>query len=70
MIAGKILSIADLSLVMSQLSWFIVTVVIGVFINQLIVLQLIYAVVVKKNPFKFYRALAQGTLTAFAMASS
>ncbi|CAL7934650.1 unnamed protein product [Xylocopa violacea] len=69
-IAGKILGVADLALVMSQLAWFIVTIVIGVFIYQLVIMQLIYLAFVRKNPFKFYAGLAQGTLTAFAMAST
>ena len=69
-IAGKILAVNDLALVMSQLAWFIVTIVIGVFFYQLVIMQLIYLAFVRKNPFKFYAGLAQGTLTAFAMAST
>ncbi|XP_058795428.1 excitatory amino acid transporter isoform X2 [Phymastichus coffea] len=69
-IAGKILGVVDISLVMSQLAWFIITIVLGVFFYQLVIIQLIYLVIVKKNPFKFYAGLAQGTLTAFAMAST
>lgn len=69
-IAGKILGVTDLALVMSQLAWFIVTILIGVFFYQLVIMQLIYLAVVRKNPFKFYAGLAQGTLTAFAMAST
>ncbi|XP_066594060.1 excitatory amino acid transporter isoform X1 [Prorops nasuta] len=69
-IAGKILGVTDLGLVMSQLAWFIVTIVIGVFFYQLVIMQLIYLGFVRKNPFKFYAGLAQGTLTAFAMAST
>lgn len=69
-IAGKILGVADLALVMSQLAWFIVTIVIGVFFYQLVIMQLIYLAFVRKNPFKFYTGLAQGTLTAFAMSST
>lgn len=69
-IAGKILSVYDLGLVMSNLAWFIATVVSGVFIYQLIVLQLVYFTVVRRNPFAFYVGLSQGTLTAFATAST
>ncbi|XP_046471986.1 excitatory amino acid transporter isoform X3 [Neodiprion pinetum] len=69
-IAGKILGVDDLGLVMSQLAWFIITVVVGVFFYQLVIMQLIYLAFVRKNPFKFYAGLAQGTLTAFAMAST
>lgn len=69
-IAGKILGVNDLARVMSQLAWFIVTIVIGVLFYQLIVMQLIYLAFVRRNPYKFYSGLAQGTLTAFAMAST
>ncbi|KAK9881791.1 hypothetical protein WA026_017307 [Henosepilachna vigintioctopunctata] len=69
-IAGKILSVSNISVVMYQLGWFIVTVVIGVFIYQLIIMQLIYLILVRKNPFKFYWGLMQGTLTSFATAST
>lgn len=69
-ITGKIISVDDIALVMSQLAWFIVTVLLGVFIYQLIIMQAIYFVFLRKNPFKFYAQLAQGTLTAFATAST
>ncbi|KAJ8920324.1 hypothetical protein NQ315_011986 [Exocentrus adspersus] len=69
-IAGKILSVTDIALVMSQLGWFIATVILGVFLYQLIVMQLIYLVFVKRNPFKYYLGLVQGTITAFATAST
>lgn len=69
-IAGKILSIDNLAHVMAQLMWFIITVAIGVFIYQWIVMQLIYFIIVRKNPFKFYYGLMHPMLTAFATAST
>ncbi|KAH8279554.1 hypothetical protein KR018_000819, partial [Drosophila ironensis] len=69
-IAGKILSVDDLGLVMAQLMWFIVTVALGVFLYQFVVMQAIYFVVVRRNPFKFYAGLIQAMLTAFATAST
>ncbi|XP_068141653.1 excitatory amino acid transporter isoform X1 [Drosophila tropicalis] len=69
-IAGKILSVDNLSLVMAQLIWFIITVAIGVIIYQLVVMQAIYFVFVRRNPFKFYAGLIQAMLTAFATAST
>lgn len=68
-IMGKILDVEDLSLVISQLLLFIITVASGVFFYQFIVLQLIYFLVVRKNPFKFYGELVQPMLYAFATAS-
>lgn len=69
-IAGKILGVQDLALVMAQLMWFIITIAIGVFFYQLVVMQLIYLVVLRKNPFKFYWGLVHPMLTAFATAST
>lgn len=68
-IMGKILDVEDLSLVISQLLMFIITVASGVFFYQFIVLQLIYFVIVRKNPYKFYSELVQPMLYAFATAS-
>ncbi|KAJ9598421.1 hypothetical protein L9F63_010896, partial [Diploptera punctata] len=69
-ICGKILSVEDLTLVVQQLGWFIATVALGVFFYQLVIMQLIYFIIVKKNPYKFYWGLIQATLTAFATAST
>lgn len=69
-IAGKILDVENLSLIMAQLCWFILTVAIGVFFYQLVVMQTIYFLVLKKNPYKYYCALIQPMLTAFATAST
>lgn len=69
-IAGKILSVNDLHLVMAQLIWFILTVTVGILLYQLIIMQAIYYVFVRKNPFRFYTGLMQAMLTAFATAST
>ncbi|CAG9858133.1 unnamed protein product [Phyllotreta striolata] len=69
-IAGKIMTVADIWLIMSQLAWLIITVVLGVFIYQFIILQLVYFLIVRKNPFRYYLGVLQGTLTAFAAAST
>jgi Na+/H+-dicarboxylate symporter len=69
-ICGKILSVADLSLVVQQLGWFIFTVALGVLLYQLVIMQLIYFIIVRRNPYKYYWGLVQATLTAFATAST
>merc|ERR1719414_291078 len=69
-ICAKILSVANLGVVMSQLFLFIVTVVAGIFLYQFTVLQAIYFVFVRKNPFKFWWGLFQAWMTAFATAST
>lgn len=69
-ICGKILGVANLGVVMSQLAWFILTVVIGVLLYQLVIMQLIYYAFLRKNPFRFYASVFQSNLTAFATAST
>ncbi|XP_023955142.1 excitatory amino acid transporter isoform X1 [Bicyclus anynana] len=69
-IAGKILGVSNVGQVMSQLAWFIATVTVGVFLYQLIVMQLIYFFFLRRNPYKFYWGLSQAMLTASATAST
>merc|ERR1712001_392805 len=69
-ICAKILSVADLAMVMSQLGWFIITVVGGVYLYQFSILQSIYFIFVRKNPFVFWAGLFQTWMTAFATAST
>ncbi|XP_050504556.1 excitatory amino acid transporter-like isoform X3 [Diabrotica virgifera virgifera] len=66
----KMVKVTDIVLVISQLGWFIATILIGVFLSQLIILQPVYYFFVRKNPFKYYLAFTQGTVTAFATASA
>jgi len=69
-ICAKILSVGNLAQIMSQLGYFILTVVGGIFLYQFTVLQLIYFVFVRKNPFTFWLGLFQSWMTAFATAST
>ena len=56
--------------VLSQLGLFIVTACSGVFLFQLVILQLIYFIIVRKNPYRFWWGLLQSWITAFATAST
>lgn len=69
-ICAKILAVANLASVMSQLGLFIITVCSGLFIYQFTILQAIYFLFVRKNPFKFWWGLFQSWMTAFATAST
>merc|ERR1712106_310743 len=64
------ISPVGISSVMSQLGLFIFTVCSGIFIYQFTILQAIYFVFVRKNPFKFWWGLFQAWMTAFATAST
>lgn len=70
LIAGKILSVADLGVLVVQLGRLVMTVAFGIFTYQLIGLQLMYFIFMRKNPLKFYVSLLQPLLTAFATSST
>jgi len=69
-ICAKILGVEDLANVMSQLAMFIATVCSGIFIYQFTILQAIYFLFVRKNPYRFWWNLFQSWMTAFATAST
>ena len=69
-ITAKILAVEDLYLVMTQLAMFLVTACSAIFFYQFTVLQAIYLIIVRKNPFKFWANLFQAWMTAFATAST
>jgi len=69
-IMSKILSVDQLGTVMSTLALFIVTCVIGILLWQLVFQNLLYMIIVRKNPFKFFFNLLEAWVTAFATAST
>merc|ERR1712226_1537625 len=69
-ICAKILGVANLSSVMSQLGMFILTACSGIFIFQFVIYQVIYFFFIRKNPFKFWWGMFQSWMTAFATAST
>jgi len=69
-ICGKILAVVNLGHIMEQLGLFIVTVVVGVMIYQLIIMQLLYLAFVRRNPWPFFWSLREAWLTVFATAST
>ncbi|XP_059618142.1 excitatory amino acid transporter 1-like [Phlebotomus argentipes] len=69
-IAGKIMEVENLSLVLSQLGKFIITVCIGETVYQLVILQSYYYIIIRKNPFKFYVKLFDPMISGFATCST
>ena len=69
-ITAKILQVEDLALVMAQLTKFLITTCVGIFFYQFVILQVIYFIFVRKNPFKFWTIMFQAWMTAFATAST
>ncbi|CAL8097297.1 unnamed protein product [Orchesella dallaii] len=70
LICSKILSVVDIGTVVTQLGLFVLTVGVGILIYQIIILQLIYFAVTRKNPFRFYWGVLPATVTAFSTAST
>ncbi|XP_039283949.1 excitatory amino acid transporter 2 isoform X1 [Nilaparvata lugens] len=68
-ICAKIITIVNLSQTLLQLSWFIFTVALGVLIYQFVIIQLIYYLIVRKNPYQYYLTFGPSIITAFATAS-
>lgn len=69
-ITGKLLSIENLSDILSQLAVFVFCVTLGLAFHQLVMLPLIYFMYLRKNPFAFYLNLADAWITAFGVSSS
>lgn len=69
-IAGKLLVIDDLQEIMTQLAYYMLTVLVGVFIHQTVVMPMIYFAFVRRNPYTFLFSLGEPWITAFAIASS
>ena len=69
-ITAKILEVDNLWKVMGQLGLFLLTACGANFFYQFTVLQIIYLIVVRKNPFKFWLNLFQAWMTSFATAST
>ncbi|KAL5009655.1 hypothetical protein ScPMuIL_011960 [Solemya velum] len=70
LICGKILQLDDPEEVGQRLGLYMVTVLSGLFIHALITLQVMYFVIVRKNPLRFYYGMLQAWVTALGTASS
>lgn len=69
-ICGKLLVIDDLQEVMTQLAYYMFTVLCGLFAHQTVVLPLIYLIFIRQNPYKFLFSLTEPWVMAFAVNSS
>ncbi|KAL1462888.1 hypothetical protein WDU94_014692 [Cyamophila willieti] len=68
-ITSKLISIEDMTVTMRQLSKFVATSIGGFIIYHAIVIQLIYFLFTRKNPYKYYVNFFPAILTAFATSS-
>ncbi|KAM0725307.1 Excitatory amino acid transporter [Formica fusca] len=70
LIAGKIMSIANLAATAQMLGLYMVTVILGLMIHAIITLPAIYWFITRKNPAVFFRGMMQAWVTALGTASS
>lgn len=69
LIAGKIMSIANLAATAQMLGLYMVTVILGLMIHAIITLPMIYWFITRKNPAVFFRGMMQAWVTALGTAS-
>jgi len=70
LVAANIIKIENMADTAKRLSFYMITVIIGLAIHALITIQLCYFVVTRKNPFRFLKGMLQAWLTAIGTASS
>jgi solute carrier family 1 (glial high affinity glutamate transporter), member 2 len=70
LIAGKVMDIPDLAKTAQQLGLYMVTVILGLVIHTIGTIFIIYFVVTRKNPLRFFKGLLQAWVTALGTASS
>lgn len=69
LIAGKVMSIPDLAKTAQQLGLYMVTVILGLVIHTVGTIFLIYFIVTRKNPLRFFKGVLQAWITALGTAS-
>ncbi|XP_032829788.2 excitatory amino acid transporter 2-like [Petromyzon marinus] len=69
LICGKIAELSDLHVVMRQLGMYMLTVIVGLLIHGAVILPLVYFVITRKNPLKFFVGIFQAWLMALGTAS-
>ena len=69
LIAGKIMSIDNLSETASQLGLYMLTVITGLVFHAVISLSLMYFLITRQNPAVFFRGILQAWIFALGTAS-
>lgn len=69
LIAGKIMSINNLTATAQMLGLYMVTVILGLLFHALITLPMIFWFLTRQNPAAFFRGMMQAWMTALGTAS-
>ncbi|XP_034937906.1 excitatory amino acid transporter-like [Chelonus insularis] len=70
LIAGKVMSIADIMITAKMLGFYIITVTLGLLIHGVITLPTIFWVITRRNPATYFKGMLPAWITAAATASS
>jgi solute carrier family 1 (high affinity glutamate transporter) protein 2 len=70
LIAGKIMEIENLATTAEQLGLYMLTVILGLFIHSVGTLSLIFFLITRQNPAKFFKGILHAWITALATSSS
>ena len=69
LIAGKIMSIENLATTAEQLGLYMLTVIVGLIIHSVGTLSLIFFLITRQNPAKFFKGILHAWITALATSS-
>ena len=69
LIAGKLAAMEDIEDNLQSLGMYMITVMVGLFIHAFITLPIIYIVIVRKSPVRFFFGMGGALLTAFGTSS-
>lgn len=69
LIAAKIVEMENAERVLTQLAMFAVTVLVGFILHGFVIVPIIYALIVKKNPLRFIYGMVEAFVTMLAVAS-
>lgn len=69
LIAAKVAAMDDIVQSLDMVGKYMATVIAGLFIHALIIIPLLYLIVVRKNPIRYFIGLRDAIITAFGTSS-
>ena len=69
LVASRVAGMDDILGTLEKLTFYMLTVIFGLFIHSLITLPLVFFLVTRKNPYLFMKGLRDALMTAFGIAS-
>ena len=69
LIAAKVAAMEDIAKSLNMVGLYMATVICGLLIHALIIIPLLYLIVARKNPLRYYVGLRDAIITAFGTSS-